>query len=64
MKGEYMKHNHKFECADECNPMPLPAYQDPEGWLERQIQRLPLGYRLVVTIALISLAVWILAQFC
>ncbi len=60
MEQKYEIDVKEVSCADECNPLPNAA-QDPEGWLERKIQRLPLGYRLVITIGLIGIATWLLA---
>lgn len=67
MRNKYTKHRFKFEgnCADECDPMPQPkpnGYQDPEGWLERRIQSLSMGPRLIITMVLIGAAVLLLGR--
>lgn len=68
MRNKYAKHRFKFEgnCADECDPMPQPkqepSYQDPEGWLERRIQSLSMGPRLIITMVLIGAAVLLLGR--
>lgn len=65
MRNKYTKHRFKFEgnCADECDPMPKSSeYQDPEGWLERRIQSLSMGPRLIITMVLIGAAVLLLGR--